>query len=381
MADVRAATTADEASVEALLRRCLPDAGPAEATAVAVQDGVVVGVVCAETPLSGHLVVTVLAVHPDARRRGVASSLVGFLLAERAHHHRLASLTTTSEDHAVLRLAFRHGFVVFAAEPRRGGDPVLRLHLQRHARRRFHLRSGEGLLVRADSTDHLSALLGSGDWVLTGLTSGVPRFEVCRIDRDDMATLRSDENSGSVTFAGNMLAAITFILGILFASPQFPNDVRILLITAAFSTLLSLVIYANATGDLARLRADEFADHARVGNVLSEYGGVLPFLISLPVAFAQVAHSFPAALITGAASSAALLGYMRSRFSIASRYPTSVTTAVLQALICADPLLGVVITQYFEIAWPWTASTVAMLAALALIHLRGHSEEASPVRR
>jgi GNAT superfamily N-acetyltransferase len=338
------------------------------------QDGRIVAFIELERPLTHHVVVRTIAVQPEYRTRRIASQLLDWTIQTESRTSRKFSLTAAPDDHVLLRLAFSHGFNACATQLDAGG---FRLYLQRQEPRNFHIRHDESILLESGSLKQISEMLMSGEHIITRLTHDNTAFEIARIGRDDLSTLRSEENSGSISFAGSMLAAITFILGMSFTSDTFPNDVRILLIAATFSTLLSLVIYTNAIGDLSRIRSDEYDEHSRWGNILSEYGGVLPFLISLPVAFAEVSDSFWAALITAAASSAALLSYIRSKFSISSRYPSSRTTNTLHVVACSDPVLGVVTTKYFSVAWPWTVATIALLIWLSCVYLFQHREETS----
>lgn len=390
----RLATPVDLIQIATLHKSCFPSENGNHETAdspviarkireemvhVSEQDGRIVAFLELERPLPNHLVIRTIAVHPDFRNRRVASELLGWTMVTASGNNRQISLTVDPTDHALLRLAFSHGFNAFAVHLDEHEERGFRLYLQRQELRKFHIRTDESVLIKATSMKQISDMLISGEHIITRLTRDNSEFEISRIDRDELATLRSEENSGSISFAGSMLAAITFILGISFTSNTFPNDVRILLIAATFSTLLSLVIYTNAIGDLSRIRSDEYDEHSRWGNILSEYGGVLPFLISLPVAFSEVADSFWAALITAAASSAALLLYIKSRFSISSRYRSSLTTNTLHVMACFDPVLGVVMTRYFSVAWPWTVGTITMLITLSFIYLFRHEGEI-PVR-
>jgi hypothetical protein len=71
----------------------------------------------------------------------------------------------------------------------------------------------------------------------------------------------------------------------------------------------------------------------------------------------------------------ALLLYMRSRFSLSTRYPTSATTRILHTVVCLDPLLGVLSATYLRVAWPWTVGTILVLAALSSVYLYRNIEE------
>ncbi|CQR59662.1 hypothetical protein [Streptomyces leeuwenhoekii] len=112
-----------------------------------------------------------------------------------------------------------------------------------------------------------------------------------RFERDDPASLQSGEAAAGIAFSGSLLAAITFILGFALTSSRFPDDVRLLLIGATFSTMLSLTVYASASGELARIRANSFARTMKWGNVLCS---ILPARPSASV----VPRSHPASEIS-----------------------------------------------------------------------------------
>jgi ribosomal protein S18 acetylase RimI-like enzyme len=387
----RSATAADLPALYALDAVCFPPGDPSRKPAVPGEfengvagglirvcevDGNVVGFVQLELPLPNHLYIGGLGVHPEFRRRGIGSRLVDQVLASEHLANRSISVVTAPDNHAMLRVLFAKRFVVRTILQNYFGPGAHRLYLQ-HYGGRVQMVPDERIIVPAKAWDRVAAMLESGDYVITALAD-LPAdvaFEVTRMGREDLVALRSEEGSVGVSFSGSLLAAITFILGISFASSNFPNDVRILLIAATFATLLSLVIYANAQGDLARIRSYTFDSYMQWGNVLSEYGGVIPFLISLPVIFAQVSSSFVLALVTASVSAVAMLMYMHSRFSISSRYPATVLTRVLQVLICADPVLGILDAEYLTVAWPWTVLTIVVLAWLSYLYLYRNQQE------
>jgi hypothetical protein len=243
----------------------------------------------------------------------------------------------------------------------------------------------ERFIIPATASEHLSILLQSDDHAVTAVFElpGGHAFEVSRFGRADLGKLQSDEGASGVSFSSSILAAITFMLGISFTSRNYPDEVRILLIGAAFASLASLTIYANVSGELSRIRSNRFNHYMKWGNVLSEYGGVLPFLISLPVTFAEVTHSSWASLITSGVSSVALFLYLRSPYSMSTRFSGSVMTRALQIYICLAPATGVAAIKYLPLLWPWTVATVAALIFLSCIYLfmrHGDVAQTSQVR-
>jgi hypothetical protein len=205
--------------------------------------------------------------------------------------------------------------------------------------------------------------------------SGEPAFEISRFEQDDPASLQSGEAQAGIAFSGSVLAAITFLVGFSFASSRYPDDVRLLLIGATCATTMSLIIYASAAGELARIRSNAFGKIMKWGNVLSEYGGVLPFLVSLPITYAQLTGAVWFAVVTGVALSAGLVVYERSEFSIAHRFRWTVTTRALAAFTSLAPTGCVIMAACGLPSWPWTGALVAALAARTVIYLFGRGPE------
>jgi hypothetical protein len=232
-------------------------------------------------------------------------------------------------------------------------------------------------LVPAARVERVTESLAPSDHAVTALAvlSGEPAFEISRFERDDPAQLQSGEAAAGIAFSGSVLAAITFLLGFSFASERYPDDVRLLLIGATFATTMSLIIYASASGELARIRANAFGRIMKWGNVLSEYGGVLPFLATLPITYAQVTGSRWSAVVTGAFLSAALVVYERSEFSIAHRFRWSFTATALAGLTCLLPLVSVVMVAVRLPSWPWTAALAAALVGRTLLYLYRRAAE------
>lgn len=117
-----------------------------------------------------------------------------------------------------------------------------------------------------------------------------------------------------------------------------------------------------------------------MGNVVSEFGGVLPLLISLPVVFAQVAETLWTPIATSVVCSVALFRYFYSRYSIFSRFSTNAIVTSLRVLICLAPLTGVLMLQFSPVAWPWTVATCLVLTAYSML-LMADSRKKKEVKR
>ena len=105
---------------------------------------------------------------------------------------------------------------------------------------------------------------------------------------------------------------------------------------------LSLLVYANATGDLT-LRRGEFDSHMKIGNLVSEFGGVYPFFQVVPVAVAALTHSAWAGAGACGFSAVALAAYSVSGKDIVDRYPMpqGIRLAAL-SYVTVSPVFGYV---------------------------------------
>ncbi|MER6558787.1 N-acetyltransferase [Streptomyces sp. NPDC001027] len=256
------------------------------------------------------------------------------------------------------------------------------LHYQ-HKRRVEYIDPDTRYLVPLSAQTQLIESLASQDQAVTALVSlrGEPALEITRFEQDDPATLQSGEAAAGIAFSGAILAAITFLLGFAFTSTRFPDDVRLLLIGATFSTVLSLIVYASASGELARIHSNTFGRIMKYGNVLSEFGGVLPFLISLPVTYAQASGDPRTTMVLAALLSIGIAWYERSEFSIAHRFRKSFVEVVLMAFTAASPLIGAGVVATGATSWPWTAALACALSGRTWLYLYRRGPEAGTAGR
>ncbi|WP_189821658.1 GNAT family N-acetyltransferase [Streptomyces finlayi] len=343
---------------------------------IAERQGEVLGYLTSETPTPDHVRITSMAVCVRHRRTGIGRLLLDQLLAGTPADTSVSAVVGL-DDLPSAGLLLSRGFLAPDSIESSPTEPDVRL-CYRFKLRVEYIDPDSRQLIPLAERDHLLRAIAAPDVGITALVRlmGEPAFEVSRFERDDPATLQSDEAAAGLTFSGAVLAAITFLLGFSFASQRFPDDVRVLLIGATFATTMSLIIYASASGELARMRSNAFGRIMKWGNVLSEYGGVLPFLISLPITYAEVTGSEASALTAGALLTVALALYERSRFSIADRFRWTFPTVVLAALTCLSPILGVLLVVRGSASWPWAAALMTALAARSLVYLFRRGPEA-----
>jgi ribosomal protein S18 acetylase RimI-like enzyme len=336
------------------------------------RSGKIIGFLQYEKPLDDHVYISALGVHPDARGQQVGRTLLKNLLSRISASDNLLAVSTVTgpANYAMLHLLLSQGFLVRKIMRDYSGPGHDRFYCQ-YKIRTGYLDPDDRYLIPAHATDHIARLMTTRDYVITSvvtLATG-PAFEIRKFERDDVAALQSDECAASITFSGGALAAITFILGFSFTSSNYPDDVRVLLIGAAVVTTFSLIIYANASGELSRLRSNVFSHHMKWGNVLSEYGGVLPFLIALPVTLAGTTKNLAVALTTATMVSLALYLYEQSHFAIASRFRRTPFVVGLEVVTCSAPITGVLAVHYLSTTWPWTVVIGLALILKVMVYL------------
>lgn len=402
---LRSATSADLAALEELDLLCFPPDDPdreraaegeiEEAVAsgcarIVTVDGTIVASLLYEAPVDDHVYISGLGVHPDWRGRGYGSLLLDDLLEREsvntARDKRSISTVTGPGNFAMLRLLLSRGFVVRRLLTDYFGPGRDRYYCQYKIKSEY-VDPDERFILPASAQSQIGSMLATGRYALTALAGprGRPVVEISRFEDEDIASLQSAETDTGVQFTAGILAAITFLVGISFTT-NFPDAVRIVLIAAAVATTVSLSIYANASGELTRLRTNVFSRYQKWGNVLSEFGGVYPFLVSLPVALGAVATSLWVGLGSALFVTAAIVMYEQSPFSIIVRFRQNLFTRALSAVIAASPVAGVLVVrrEAQAAAWIWAAVACAALAALSALFLARSEGEAlrrRPVRR
>lgn len=391
----RSAKSGDLSHLSALLTDCYEaTAGPpAQAlehllahglVRVAEMDGVPVGCAAAEIPSSGHLRLSVTAIRHELRRQGIGSLLVQEILdciPEAPEDRPTVSAVAGAEELDSARFLLSCGFIgtrVLGTGP----NGALRMQFQ-HKSRVEYVDPDARHLVPAAMPELLRESLAPADHAVTGLVvlADGPAFEVARFERDDPATLQSGEAAAGIAFSGSLLAAITFLLGISFTSDRFPDDVRLVLIGATFSTMLSLIVYASASGELARIRANSFGRIMKWGNVLSEYGGVLPFLISLPVIYAEVSRSAWITMVLAMTLGIAIGAYEWSEFSIAYRFRRSLPDRALMLVTAVSPIAGSALVTADTVSWPWAVLLIGTLTVRTWLYLARRGAETGIAQR
>ena len=348
---------------------------------VTIDEGAMIGFVHMEPIGDDSIFLASLAVHPDHRRTGIGSALLERALIEAKEERIPVSTVTSPENLAMIRLLLDHGFEATDYIDDYYGHGKHRIILDKTDDRLIRTPIDKRLLPVV-SSDTVRSQLGSDGWVIQSLQriAGRDYFQFAKVEVRDREEFKGDEFHAGMAFSGTVLAALIFLLGFSIDSANFYDDIRILLAISVTASLISMVVYANTGGDLARLESDRFVFHMETGNILSEYGGIVPLLVIVPVALMAVVNTNLARTSLGVFGTAVLIAYFLSTFSLWTRYERRWWSWILVTIITAAPVSWLLITGDLLPSVVWTAGVVsALLAAAVDLFLR--SGESSPNQR
>ncbi len=347
---------------------------------VAQEDGRLKAFMQWDRPSPSCLYLTALGVHPDEQSIGLGRTLLKRFLAEATKDEEVSITTVTGPGNLpMLRLLLSHGFVARRAMRDYFGVGKHRLYLQFKASDDT-IHPDDRYLIPIDNQETVFGLLGEGKYLLTDVVDSASGtyYEISRFDEEDRSSLQADELSTGVSFASAILAGLTFLAAFAFGSQRYPDGILALLIVAVLTTTLSLIVYANASGELARLRGTDFKRYMKWGNLLSEYGGVLPFLLVLPLTFRQVTSETPATWAIAILFAGGLMGYELSPFALHARYPRQIRFLAPAAITALLPIGAAAAPSTDAWMWVWSAATVVVLAIRILIAVPVTFQESSP---
>ena len=385
---VRQADISDLREVERLDALCFPPgdpdhqpAAPGELRAglqarqclVAELDGSIVGYVAHDTPSPDHIYISAVAVDPNHRESGVGGALLDHFLGSLSQTTVATtsiSTVTSPNNLPMLRLLCSRNFIVRRQLADYFDPGSKRFYCQLKTRHMF-TDPDDRYLVPVGSTASIDRLLEDDAYVITDVLKmswDAFVYEISRFDVDDIGSLQSDECAASISFQSAMLAVLTFLLGFAFASSNYPGGARAVLVFATLASTISLIIYANASGDLSRLQNGDFQQYMKWGNLLSEFGGVQPFVVVLALTFANVANSdLTGALVAGGVGAAMIL-YEFSSFSYRDRYGQELRYTIAAIVCAALPLAGIWTLRSETLPIVWTVFAIAAFGARILFY-------------
>ncbi|MEY2448018.1 MAG: hypothetical protein QOH79_1494 [Acidimicrobiaceae bacterium] len=312
-----------------------------------------------------------VAVDEDVRGQGVGSALVDEFLARSQESPAHVETTTALDNKPMLKLLLAREFVAIAFLRDFYGAGRDRLYLKRSQAHppydeetRMLLPADNGPLIEA-SMDRGFHLVG-----LVPLDAG-DVFDVAQPSLET-ATVRANEATASVSFTGILFTAVAFLTGFALASDRFPTDLVAALILSLVVLACALIVYANSSGSLSRFDSAQFDEYMRVGNVLSEFGGVYPFFHTIPVVLASLGRTSDlVGAITCCGAAVVLALYHASKFEILERYVKTMWQRVgLEIYLTLSPVIGYLTLRWAGSTTVWTAVNGGVLAALAVVCMR-----------
>jgi len=356
---LRAAAADDAPAIHSIDRLCFPpgrdDVEPAHPDeidnalaqgqiTVATIDDRVVGFLQTEVLGEEHVYLGALAVHPDHQRAGIGAALIERFTALVSEMRPRPSATTVTSPHnvAMIDLLTRNGFVGTRGISDYFGPRKDRIYFQLKSRQQV-ADPDDRVLVPVEAVAHLFDLLSAEGTAVTRVIKSVQGtfHEVSTFEIEDRPGLRADETAISTGEAGAVLAALTFLLGLSFTTPDYSESLRTFILVATILTLGATQIYANASGSLARLQDDKFASHMKWGNLLLEFGGVYPLVLVLPAIFANASDNASLSIGTAIAVGVLIVLYEASPFSISGRYSRGIVFTAMVIVTAVLPVLAV----------------------------------------
>lgn len=393
--DVRVATSGDLTRIRELDAVCFPSGDPdSEPTApgelerglsdgqlsVATVDTRIVGFLqyaVTSDGLQPLVFVSAVGVDPVARRQGVARTLLEVLLAQSSNSHRIAT-TTSPTNIAMAALLCALNFVGVDYIEDYFGPGRDRLYFEWSPLDSYGRRV-DAVLVPTAAQLSLRQLLARPDRTLYSVVD-LPHgwhFAISATSGTDDSTLMTNEVSVSGSFAGTILASLTFLFG--FGASSDPRTPETLLAALAVSIVVStfaLVGYANASGELSRIRTGAFSRYMVYANLTSEFGGVYPLLLLTGAIFMATRAGTVSGAVVAMTSSAMIYLYHRSGLSLICRYQRSHRWAwkAYEASLTALPFAAFGLLHVFDASVAWTSAVGVLLVGGLLVCLKKAQE-------
>ena len=195
----------------------------------------------------------------------------------------------------------------------------------------------------------------------------------------DPVSLRQTEANTSVAQASGILAALAFILGFVYkgGTKGINSALGVFLILSIVLTAGAVQLYANSTGNMARIGDGNFDKHMKWGNLLLDFGGHYPLVLILPALVASDLKDNNLAMIAGVGVSLLLFWYEFSPFSIFKRYKFTWFSAILVGITCLVPFVSVIFIDLKQnsSAELWMAFVFVLLAARFALQSRKTENE------
>lgn len=331
---------------------------------VAVSEGWIVGFIHFEK-LGPIVNLVSLAVDPQHQGQGFGQALMEHMSDLLSPSVEEVSCVTSPRNAPMVSLLLKSGFVGTSLVEGYFGTGKDRLVFKKGKRLEERL-VGSSSLVPLESSTALRVLMSNGDKQISGIHHGAQGalLEITHIAEIDLSDARNNEASTSVSQAGGILAALTFLLGFSFALDSFSVFLRAFLVLAVVTTVGAVQVYANATGNILRGKDSGFDRHMKMGNLLLDFGGHYPLIIVVPAIFVSFDDPLFLQIAVAGAVSLLLILYELSTYSIFARYKQGMLNLVLMVLTALLPLISVWSQYSFASQLEW------ILIALTVLFLR-----------
>jgi hypothetical protein len=189
-------------------------------------------------------------------------------------------------------------------------------------------------------------------------------------NKSEKFNLYMGEAGISVSLTSFMTMIDFFFIGLLLTgSPELQIRVRVPLVflfISAFGFLYSTLIYANASGEISRLRRREFDRQMRIANIMSEYWGVYCLVFASPLVILGYSPDRILPLIVLVISIFGFYLYHHMGFSILERYTKKSLTLLINVLLLSIYTLSFLLFYFDKIPGYYVASGVLLFAIQGL---------------
>lgn len=307
-----------------------------------------------------------LAVASKFQGSGIGKRLLdeAIMLASKASVDAEIVCVTSPKNLRMIGLLVSHSFIAVQLVEDYFGAGKDRVWLRRGANHNEYPETRNVIVPLHDSKALTKLMAERGMHIVKMLNTAQGRNAVmCLPIEHDPVSLRQTEANSSVGQASGILAALTFILAFAFSSANsagFGSTLGLFLIVCIILVVGAVQVYANSTGNMARIGDGNFDDHMKWGNLLLDFGGHYPLVLILPALFAEHGTLINT-LVVGLAVTLALAAYEISPFAIRRRYRKSKWNSLLVILTCAVPLFSFTLVSHPEREIYWLLAVVILL--------------------
>lgn len=185
--------------------------------------------------------------------------------------------------------------------------------------------------------------------------------------KEDLNLIQSEIGT-SVAFTSFFTAVTLFFVGLLITQyKSFDPSVSIpilFLILSTFGFLYSTLIFANASGKIARLDKKDVRKDLTLGNSLSEYFGVYLLVLSIPLVINVITEDYFLKIATIVAALGGLAIYHYAGFSIMGRSFKKVHYIFLLLIVALE---GMMYFFQFNDIFYFTSTALVLILLLIMI--------------